>query len=181
METRESPQQPGEPLPAAVRPCFLTLTTPGRQPWLERPRTRDVFLAVLRAWHMERDGRVLAATVLPDRAHVLLEPGATADVTQLPARWKAGMRRAAGYAETFERDCHGHRLRASENPEVYALYCFLQPYRARLIGPEEHWPGWWLPDATIFQFPAALEPAGQPPLEWIQWPDEKFAGLTLGA
>lgn len=179
METRESPQHPDGQAPAAVRACFLTLTTPGRQPWLERPRTRDVFLAVLRAWHMERDGRVLAATVLPDRAHVLLEPGETADVTQLPTRWKAGMRRAAGYAETFERNCHGHRLRGGEKPEGYALYCFLQPYRSGLIGPDAIWPGWWLPDAAIFQFPAALGPEGLPPAEWIQWPEEKFAGLNV--
>lgn len=159
---------------------FLTLTTPGRQAWLERPRTREVFLSVLRAWHMERDGRVLAAIVMLDHAHVLLESGKSLTPLQLVARWKSAMRRGAGYAETFDDRARGHKLRPSESPEDYALYMFLHPYRARLLQPEETWPGWWLPDPGVFKFTSALDKDGCPPPEWIVWPDEKFAGLGHG-
>lgn len=159
---------------------FLTLATPGRQPWLERPRTRDVFLSVLRAWHMERDGKVLAALVMPDHAHVLLESSRSLTPLQLVARWKAGMRRGAGYAETFEDSCRGHKLRLGEDPEDYALYMLLHPYRAKLAKSSEAWPGWWLPEPKIFRFAAILNAQGCPPPAWADWPAEKFAGLNHG-
>lgn len=165
---------------AAGQVYFLTLATQGRQPWLIRPRTRDVFLAVLRAWHQEKDGRVLAAQIMPEHAHVLLELGPALTPMQLVARWKAAMRRAAGYAETFEDASRGHRLRVGEDPEDYALYMYLHPYRASMVQPEETWPGWWLPDPAVFRFPAELDPRGCPPPEWVVWPAERFAGLDHG-
>lgn len=171
-----SPNQPGAQ-PADV--YFLTLATPGRQPWLERPRTRDVFLSVLKGWHMERNGRVLAAVVMPDHAHVLLEPGKTPPL-QLVARWKSAMRLGAGYAETFEDACRGHRLREGEKTENYALYMLLHPYRAGLAKPDEPWAGWWLPDPALFKFSSALSPAGCPPADWLDWPDSQFAHLHHG-
>lgn len=166
---------------AAGRPLyFLTLTTPGRQPWLERPRTRDVFLAVLRAWHMERDGRVLAAIAMPDHAHVLLDPGQAATPLQLVARWKSGMRRGAGYAETFDDHSRGHKLRPGEEAEDYGLYMLLHPYRAGLIPATETWPGWWLPEPGIFRFTEDLGGDGSVPADWISWPAEKFSTLEHG-
>jgi REP element-mobilizing transposase RayT len=159
---------------------FLTLCIQDRQPWLAVPRTREVLLAVLRTWHMERNGRILAAMAMPDRVHVLLELAGNITAAQVVANWKAALRRGAGYPETFERDFVGHRLRETEKAEDYGLYLFLCPYRAGLIPAEEKWPGWWLPEAAVFQFPAALSPEGLPPAEWIAWPDDKFAGLTVG-
>ncbi|MFZ5494159.1 MAG: hypothetical protein ACOZE5_02330 [Verrucomicrobiota bacterium] len=183
METPEpSPQsvaQTSGGAPPADRLFFLTLTTQGRQPWLAIPRTRDVFLAVLRSWHMERDGRVLAAMAMPDHAQVLLEPGKALTTVQLVARWKTAMRMGAGYAETFQNDTQGHRLQVTENPEDYGLYLFLKPYRARLIRTDQPWPGWWLPDPAAFTFPAALNKQGCPPPAWADWPEEKFARLNV--
>lgn len=186
MESQESSVHPGALSPdervSAGGPglYFLTLATERRQPWLAVTRTREVFLAVLRRWHMERDGRLLAVMAMPDHAHVLLELGRSVTAMQLVTRWKVAMRRAAGYAETFERDCRGHRLRETEKPEDYGLYMFLHPYRARFAQPEETWPGWWTPDPAVFQFTAALDKEGCPPAEWIVWPDEKFAHLDHG-
>jgi REP element-mobilizing transposase RayT len=159
---------------------FVTLSTPGRQPWLERPRTRDVFMSVLRAWHMERNGRVLAAVVMYDHAHVLLEPGSAATPLQLVARWKSAMRRGAGYAETFDDHSRGHKLHPGESREEYALYMFLHPYRAGLAAPNEAWPGWWLPDPSLFKFAASLDANGVPTAELLAWPDACFAGLQHG-
>src|SRR6186713_1907982 len=116
---------------------FLTQVTPDRQPWLAAPRTRDVFLAVLRAWHSERHGRILAAMLMPDHVHVLIELGEGLPVDQIITSWKSTARRGAGYAETFQRDFQGHKLRESEQAEDYGLYMFLHPYRARLLKAEE--------------------------------------------
>jgi REP element-mobilizing transposase RayT len=174
VQSTPSPQNP------AAEVYFLTLVTPGRQPWLERPRTRDVFMSVLRAWHMGRDGRVLAAITMPEHAHVLLEPGRALTPLQLVAHWKSAMRRGAGYAETFEDTARGHKLRAGERPEDYALYMLLHPYRARLINPTEVWPGWWLPEPALFSFAASLDANGCPPPAWTEWPDERFAHLGHG-
>lgn len=179
MEPSENPPPPSDPA-TPVATYFLTLTTVGRQPWLLIPRTRDAFMAVLRAWHRERDGRVLAAIAMPDHVHVLLELGDSLSPMQLVSRWKAGMRRGAGYAETFETEGRGHRLREGENPENYALYMYLHPYRARMAQPEETWAGWWLPDPALFKFPAALSKEGGPPPEWVVWPDERFGNLGHG-
>ena len=90
------------------------------------------------------------------------------------------MRRGAGYAETFEDVARGHRLREGESPEEYALYMFMHPYRAGLAATTETWPGWWSPDASVFNFSTLLGPAGNPPMEWGKWPDDKFAGLNHG-
>ena len=185
MEPGELPKQRTEEMQrgrnsSAGERIFVTLVTKDRQPWLAVPRTRDVFLAVLRAWHSERNGNILAAVAMPDHAHLLIELGNLLTVDQLVARWKSTTRRGAGYADTFEHDFSGHRLRESENPEDYGLYMFLHPYRARLLKPDESWPGWWLPDAAKFKFPAMLNGAGGPPQEWVEWPVERFSTLTHG-
>jgi putative transposase len=159
---------------------FVTLVTKDRAPWLATARTRDVLLAVVRAWNSERNGRVLAATVMPDHVHVLIELGDRLTVGQAVAGWKSATRRGAGYAETFQRDFWEHRLRETEDPEDYGLYIFLNPYRARLLTPQERWAGWWLPDPRSFRFTSILDDNGCPPAEWVDWPNEKFAGLAHG-
>ena len=185
MDSQEFPSPRTEALQRGRMPhsgalYFITLVTKDRAPWLATARTRDVFLAVLRAWHGERNGRVLAATVLPDHAHVLIELGARLSVGQVVAGWKSATRRGAGYAETFQPDFREHRLRDAEDPEDYGVYIFLNPYRSRLVKPNERWAGWWMPDSTSFQFTSALDANGCPPPAWVEWPDEKFAGLALG-
>jgi len=174
-----SPQRPKVVPPPAGEVYFVTLTT-ADGPWLAVPRTRDVFLTVLRAWHAERNGRVLAAVALPDHAHVLVELGSLLTIGQVVAGWKAAVRRGAGYAETFDKNVREYRLEASESVEDYGLYMFLSPYRARLLLTVQVWDGWWAPEPTVFQFPAALNAMGGPPEEWVNWPASRFRGLAGG-
>jgi hypothetical protein len=185
MEADERSRQPQEIRPNANRPSpgavhFISLSTPEHQPWLARPRTRDVFLSTLRAWHAQRNGRILAACALPDVAHVLLETGSLLSADQVVSGWKAAMRHGAGYAQTFRDDFREYRLQEGESLEDYGLYLFLAPYRTRLIPPTHVWDGWWLPDPAVFQFPASLNPSGGPPVEWVSWPASRFAGLAGG-
>jgi hypothetical protein len=136
-----------------------------------------VFLAVLRSWHEEKQGSILAAIAMPDHAQVLMQTGNAGAVEQTIALWKSAIRRGAGYAETFRSDNRVHLLRHGELEEEYALFAYLKPYRARLITPEERWPGWWLPNAGRYQFTQSLNPSGGPPQAWMEWPAQRFAGL----
>jgi hypothetical protein len=186
MEADERPSQPPEARPAASNSSpgavyFVSLSTPEHQPWLAVPRTRDVFLSTLRAWHAQRNGRVLAVCALPDVAHVLVELGSLLSVGQVVSGWKAALRHGAGYAQTFRDDSREYRLQEGESLEDYGLYLFLAPYRTRMIPPTHVWDGWWLPDPSVFQFPAALNAAGGPPDEWVAWPSSRFAKLAGGA
>jgi len=145
------------------------------------PRTRDIFLGVLRSWHAQRNGRLLAVMALPDVVHVLLELGNLLTASQVVTGWKVATRHAAGYPRTFRDDFNAYDLRPSEGVEDYGLYMFLAPYRAKLLPLDKKWEGWWLPDASVFKFPAELNAAGGPPEEWVTWPASRFAGLARGA
>lgn len=159
---------------------FITLTTKNREPWLGKARTRDVFLAALRAWHGERKGRVLAASVMPDHAHILIELSNRQTIMQAINVWKSATLRGTGYAETFQRECQTHRLRETEDSEDYGVYLLLHPYRGRACAVGEAWPGWWSPEPGSFRFSASLDKNGSPPQEWVDWPSSRFAALVLG-
>lgn len=159
---------------------FVTFVTADRVPWLTERRATAALLGALGGWHVEGDGRVLAATVMPDHVHVLFELGTRLDVGRCVSRWKTVGRQTAGYAGVWQRDFWEHRLRNDESWEDYGLYLFLNPYRAGLLARNAAWPGWWVPDPKRFKFMEMLGPQGEPPQEWIEWPEEKFAGLVTG-
>jgi REP element-mobilizing transposase RayT len=159
---------------------FITLVARDRKPWLTGPTACGTTLKVLQGWHAENQGRILAATIMPDHVHVLFELGGRLTVGQTIARWKTETRKGIEYAEDFQRDFWEHMLLKVEDIEDYALYIFLNPYRAALLPPGRSWPGWWTPDARQFRFTSALDEHGAPPQEWIEWPDDRFAGLAHG-
>ncbi|MDI1249542.1 MAG: transposase [Lacunisphaera sp.] len=165
--------------PGAV--YFVTFVTANRMAWLAQSGSTACLLAALRSWHAEGDGTVLAATVMPDHVHVLFVLGQRLDVGRCVSRWKTEGRKAAGYAGEWQRDFWEHRLRQEDSLEDYGLYLFLNPYRAGLLSRDRCWPGWWVPEPVCFRFMALLGPKGEPPREWIEWPDERFAGLATGA
>lgn len=159
---------------------FVTFVTAKREPWLRPPATTTGMFDSLHVWHAEGDGRVLAATVMPDHVHVLFELGSRLDVGRCVGRWKSMARRSSQFRGHWQRDFWEHRLRESDNQEDYALYVFLNPYRAGLLGSTETWPGLLLPDSNRFRFPGMLGANGEPPSEWIDWPDDRFEGLQIG-
>jgi putative transposase len=137
-------------------------------------------LTTLRAWDTERDGSILAATVMPDHVHVLFELGHKLTVGQCVARWKSAVRRAVNFTAEWQRDFWEHRLRPDESAEDYALYIFLNPYRARLIPTSETWPWLWRSDPSFFAFTSLLDPDGTPPSAWLDWPADRFSHLSTG-
>jgi putative transposase len=158
---------------------FVTFVTASRKPWLGSPVNLELMLNTLRDWHSRGNGEILAASVMPDHVHILFSAGKALTVGQTVASWKTTVRRQLQYAESFQRDFWEHRLRDNENAEDYALYVFLNPYRAGVLGGDEQWSGWWVPQPTYFRFTELLV-HGSPPAEWINWPDERFAELKIG-
>jgi len=154
---------------------FVTLVTKGRRPWLAGAPAEATVLDVLRCWHDEEENEVL-----PDHIHVLFRFGAKLSVGQTVGRWKTEIRKGVGYVGAFQRDFWEHRVRESEAVENYALYIFLNPYRAGLLRAGEVWTGWWAPRPAIFQFTSALAADGGPQREWVDWPAERFAALAHG-
>ncbi len=159
---------------------FVTFVTAKRVPWLGAAAAANAVLGAIRAWHEEGDGAVLAVTVMPDHVHVLFELGERLDVGRCVSRWKTVGLRQSGYVGEWQRDFWERRVRDDESQEDYALYILLNPYRAELAKRGEPWAGWWMPRPERFLFSAMLGPHGEPPEEWIEWPEERFAGLATG-
>lgn len=159
---------------------FVTFVTAERTAWLGTESARAAMIATLRDWHTESDGEILIATVMPDHVHVLFKLGRRLDVGRCVSRWKSRARKAESYSGAWLRDFWEHQVRDGESTEDYALYIFLNPYRARLLPCDATWPGSWMPDPARFRFTSLLGPSGAPPREWIDWPDERFAGLATG-
>jgi putative transposase len=159
---------------------FVTFVTANRTPWLAMAAAADAVLGAINAWHEEGDGAVLAVTVMPDHVHVLFALGEGLDVGRCVSRWKTVGRRVSGYAGEWQRDFWERRVRGDESQEDYALYILLNPYRAGLAKRGEAWPWWWAPTPERFRFSAMLGPRGEPPDEWIEWPEERFAELKTG-
>ena len=159
---------------------FVTFVTESRVPWLAAPAATEAMTNALRAWHNEGVGSIRAATVMPDHVHVLFTLGARLDVGRCVSRWKALGRRSAGYAGRWQRDFWEHRVREQAQEEDYALYVYLNPYRAGLLSRTTKWSGWWAPEPARFSFSSLLGADGEPPAEWISWPEERFAGLETG-
>jgi hypothetical protein len=86
----------------------------------------------------------------------------------------------AGYPGQWQRDFWERRVRADEATEDYARYVLLNPYRAGLVRVGESWPWTWLPDPARWEFATALGPHGEPPAEWIAWPEERWTALATG-
>ena len=159
---------------------FVTFVTEGRNPWLENKRSLEAALAVLRDWHAEGDGALLAAVVMPDHVHVLMELGDKLSVGRCVSRWKNLMLRKLEYAGKWQRDFWEHRIRSHEKVEDYALYMFLNPYWAGLVSSRSTWPGWWTPNSSYFKFASALNKDGCPPNEWLGYSSMHFEGLAFG-
>lgn len=159
---------------------FVTFVTAARTPWLTAPAAANAVLTAMREWHDEGDGSVLAATAMPDHVHVLFSLGARLDVGRCVSRWKAVGRRMSGYAGKWQRDFWERRVRDDESWEDYGLYIFLNPFRAGLAKRGEPWPWWWAPEPERFRFTEMLGARGEPPAEWIDWPEDRFASLATG-
>lgn len=112
-----------------------------------------------------------AFTVMPDHCHWLFQLGPRLPLDRVVAKFKFYTRLALRrQGLVWQRDYYEHRLRPDEGPEDYALYIFLNPYRAGLLPTGERWPWWWTGCPQALRFILLLDAAGAPPREWSGLP-----------
>jgi hypothetical protein len=112
----------------------------------------------------------LAATVMPDHVHLLLELTGRLPVSRAIGKIKAAVTRNC-HAITWQANFFDHRLRFAEKREAFAFYIFMNPYRAGLCPTNQSWSGWISLGLVQWEFEAKLQ-NGAPPGEWLVIPEE---------
>lgn len=128
-------------------------------------------IEVVRRMDATNDVRTYAFVTMPDHCHWLIELGERLSLAQVVAKFKSLSKRLLcerGLA--WQRNYFERGVRADELPEDYALYVFLNPYRAGLLSLKRCWPGWWSGSPESLQFVALLNENGCPRPEWLDLP-----------
>jgi putative transposase len=147
---------------------FVTWCTHLRANGLNIDRIGAALREIIRAMDATEDTTTHALTVMPDHVHWLFTLGNRLSLGRVIARAKSQSRLALATARLeWQRDFFEHRLGPDETVEPYALYIFLNPYRADLITAGEKWRNWWCPHPELLTFVSMLTPVGTPPKEWI--------------
>ncbi|MSU25606.1 MAG: hypothetical protein EXS32_17515 [Opitutus sp.] len=158
---------------------FVTGCTQTRLPVLVHEDTALQLIAVLQRLQVDQDVTVLAATIMPDHAHLLFTLGARLRLGQVMAKFKTLARDAGRVTWHWQEDGFEHRLRATERVEDYGFYIFMNPYAAGLITVEARWRWWFCPDPSQFRFLSLLHPDGTPPHEWLREAENVKARITI--
>ena len=157
--------------------CFLTFCETLRRPSLRHPPVTTAIRKALETLHSSEDFRLLAATVMPDRVHVLGILGHRLSLKSVVAKFKTLARPAlAAAALEFQANFYDYRLRHHDAKEPFARYICLNPYPARLIPLDATWPHWWRWGDLRFEFEAIVAQTGHVPAPWLDEPDP--AGAT---
>ena len=147
---------------------FVTCCTHWRISRLLEPEIAAAIHTSVRQSDAIRDTATFAFTIMPDHCHWVFRLGARLSLGRIVARFKADTRKVlAPRRAEWQRDFYEHRLLHGEQPEDYAFYVFLNPYRAGLIRPDEAWPHWWTAIPEALRFVSLLNPNGSPQTEWI--------------
>jgi putative transposase len=165
-------------IPGAI--YFLTWVTYQRARVLNDGASRGIARTCLTAIDKNGDGTLLAANVMPDHIHLLLELGSRLSVSELVAKIKAGVSRGRVHFY-WQLNFFDHQLRTADSVEDFAFYIFMNPYCAGLCSIEDVWPG-WIPSSTIrWSFEEKLRNGKLPHPEWLAKATRFGAALPEGA
>jgi hypothetical protein len=140
---------------------------------------RGIAKTCLTAMDKNGDGALLAANIMPDHIHLLLELGSRLSVSELVAKIKAGVSR--GMHLNWQLNFFDHQLRTTDSAEDFAFYIFMNPYCAGLCSLEDAWPG-WIPSSSIrWSFEEKLRNGKLPHPEWLAKAAGFGAALPAGA
>jgi len=132
-------------------------------------------VCIVQSFDAAQDVCTFAFTVMPDHVHWLFRLGDRLQLGQILAKFKAGSRGLLKAANAeWQRNFYERELRAEQEIEGYALYVFLNPYRAGLCPLDHIWPHWWTARPESLAFVAQLIPPGVPLCEWIDRPDPDY-------
>jgi hypothetical protein len=124
--------------------------------------------------------QLLAAIVMPDHLHVLVELGTRLSLSQLVAKTKAAITRRCSDV-SWQLNFFDYQLRSRAQAEDFALYIFMNPYSATLCALDETWPG-WIPSRHIrWSFEGKLRTGGLPQPQWLAVVESFARTLPEGA
>lgn len=117
--------------------------------------------------HESGEIQLIASTLMPDHAHLLLTLGHRLSVGQVMGKIKSLSRDKGRTPWRWQDDGFEHRLRNIESIEDYGFYIFMNPYRAGLCALTQSWPWWACPNPSQFTFLTKLESDHVVPSEWV--------------
>jgi REP element-mobilizing transposase RayT len=147
---------------------FITCTCVRPADRLTSGTCPDAIFAAVQLLNDHNDISQLAATIMPDHVHPLLQLGQRLSVSRVISKLKAHTKPALERTRmTWQQNFFEHRLRAEDELESFARYMFLNPYRAGLITTKESWPFWRKRSGVSFDFESMLIAGRYPPETWI--------------
>lgn len=123
---------------------FITLCTAGRKTGLSAPTVSHQLISGALRMEQESVWVVRTLTVMPDHVHLLVTLGAMRDLSASIRLFKGRLARTLRSSNLrWERGSFDHRLRADENRLPVFQYILLNAYRAKLLAPDQRWPGYY--------------------------------------
>jgi len=164
---------------------FITICVQERKPVLTDSERLPKLSMVTRDILSGSDASLLCVCIMPDHIHVLFQLGHRLTLDRLMAKYKVMVGKLLPTEAAWQRNFFEHRLRPDETAGSYALYIFMNPYRAGLIQPSETWSGWISGQQFEFDFMQLLKDGKYPPAEWMsdaihsKLPSPEFTGNHL--
>ena len=161
---------------------FITLCEIHRLPHLTHIDTATRLTKIMTTVFSGEDATLVCSTIMPDHLHAIFTLGNRLTLDQLMAKFKTLARKAMPKGLAWQRNFFEHRLRPQEPANGYALYIFLNPYRARRIERLAVWPYWTKGPNADFDFLHQLEAGQFPPKEWLEadLPSLGLSGESIG-
>lgn len=159
---------------------FVTLCIKDRTPVLTTTATGRTVTDALQALHSSGDIGLLAATIMPDHAHLLFTLGTRLHVGQVMGKFKALSRDMGQAPWRWQPDGFEHQIREIESIEDYGFCLFMNPYRAGLCPLTSSWPWWLCPQPSVFRFLASLEQNSAVPAAWLGLSDQIATRIIRG-
>jgi len=121
-------------------PCFVTISTKGKQKIFSHQHLTEDFVALLRIICAENNIPLYAYCIMPDHVHLLLSASETKGISDFVREIKSLSTRIAwqhGYGGSiWQRSFYDHFLRQDENCKRVANYIVHNPVRDGVV---EHW------------------------------------------
>ncbi len=159
----------------------MTACVAGRAKLLAEPRRAAIAKAELLSSPSAGDVEWLVGTVMPDHIHALFVLGHRLPLDRLLAKLKGNITRRCGLdGMCWQENVYEHRLRRAEQPEAYAFYIYMNPYRAGICALRDSWPWWVCADPQRFEFCGKWCPNGSPHREWLTEVEEIASRIHHG-
>jgi putative transposase len=133
-------------------PCFVTMTTKGKQPIFSHQSLAENFVILLRMVCKENNIPLYAYCIMPDHAHLLLSASETKGIIEFVREVKSRSTRLAwehGFKGTiWQRSFYDHFLRRDEDCTLVASYIVGNPVRKGIV---EHWSDYPFSGSLIYE------------------------------